>query len=158
MGPSTEGPAEKVEYGPTWPGKPGNMRVPPNCASMLIRCHCSLTPSCASGSSAAEDGDLRRGVLLQREGHGLVERQAHHACGSLRRQRGLLPLGLGGDERGSEQQAEKRDVKDNVRALGVLLAVRLAAPSGRTGDFFDRLLVQASLRHQAATLAVNFLQ
>src|SRR5713226_10574214 len=85
IGPLTDGPAEKTEYGPTCPGNPGNILVPPNCARILTRCHCSVTPSCACGSSsdsaiflscslcAAVRTAICRRILFQRERHRLVQ-------------------------------------------------------------------------------------
>ena len=101
---------------------------------------------------------MRCGVLFQRESHSLVECQAHHASRSLSRQRALRPLGLARGQRGSEKQAKKRYVKDNVRALGIFLTLYPASPFGLIGDFFDGSLIQASLRHQASTLMVDFFQ
>src|ERR1700730_17280943 len=114
--------------------------------------------------SGGEHCDLRGRILLQRKAHRLIERQAHHTGRRVRGQRTLLPLvlwlglglGLGWRSRRGEQETEKCYIKNNVRALGVLLGFGLFAAS--FGDFLDRRLVQASLRHQASTLMVDFLQ
>jgi len=78
MGPSTDGPAEKVEYGPTWPGNPGNIRVAElgqdvdalplfGDAKLCLgqqRGQCDLLVLVAL--PRGENGDLRGGILLQR--------------------------------------------------------------------------------------------
>src|SRR5258708_17594161 len=106
----------------------------------------------------AEDRDLRGSILLQREGHGLIERQTHHACGRRSRQRALLHLALrlsqGRRQGRDEQQAEQCYIKNDVRAF----LVRLLAALFGSGDFLDGCLVQASLRYQVPTLAADLLQ
>ena len=72
----------------------------------------------------------------------------------MRRQRTLLSRLLRVCQRRRQQQAKKNYIKKDVRPLGPFFL----ALAGAFGDFFDDLLVQATIRAKPPALVMNLLQ
>src|SRR5216684_2357366 len=97
--------------------------------------------------------NLCRRILFQRERHRLVQRQPQYPRGRVRRQR-AFPRVLRSRQCRAQEQSKKRDIKNDVRALGRLSLAFAIAP----GNLSDNRLIEATVRSQSPALAVDQLQ